>query len=362
MFRSIHLVKSAQPECTGICRIIMGLAKYAEPNGYECRVLFFADGPLKAQMSAAGISAHAIPWNGTFQDVVGAVRVCLWLRRKGADLAHLHWGGRAVRAICRLGGAPAVVQHVHGRINEITGEIPGSISFPWADAVIASSNAVAACVKSHRAEVIYAGIEVNPAPESLTEHSGPLQVGVLSRLTPIKNIGAVIKAAARLREKGIEIQVNIAGSGPSEPELRHIAAELRVTDRVCFLGWQQDIRKLLSNWDLLLMPSLDESFPISALEAMAAARPVLASRVGGLPEIVVGGVTGELIPPEETAALVDHIATLANDRARLAEMGQAGWRRAQAEFSLQATATHMFRFYDRLLKDRLARSGDAEFI
>lgn len=356
MFRSIHLVQSAEPECTGICRVVMGLAKYIEPQGYELRVLFLADGPLRAEMSSAGISADCISWNGTFKDLLGAIRVCLWLRRNRPKIAHLHWGGRAVRAICRLGGAKVVVQHVHGRINEATGEIPENCSFPWTNAVIASSKYVAASENSHHAEVIYAGIEVNPAPKFLTEPSGQLQVGVLSRLTPIKNIGAVIRAAEQLRELGIEIQVNIAGSGPSEPELRNLTTELGVSDRVHFLGWRDDFRELLSGWHLLVMPSLDESFPFSALEAMAAARPILASRVGGLPEIVVDGVTGFLFPPKDTEALVRHIAELANDRVKLAAMGQSGWERAQKEFTVQNAAFKLARFYDRLLRDRPARS------
>ena len=356
MYRSIHIVPSAEPECTGICRIIMGLAKYAEPQGYELGVLFLAGGPLKAKMSAAGVSAHCISWDGTFKDLLGAIRVCLWLRRNQPKIAHLHWGGRTVRAVCRLGGVHAVVQHLHGRINEVTGEIPESLYFPWADAIIASSKKIAACDNSRRAEVIYGGIEVNPAPRSLRDNSGPLQVGVLSRLTPIKNIGSVIRAAERLKEQGIEIHVNIAGSGPSEPELRNLTTELGVSDRVHFLGWRDDIGELLSGWHLLVMPSLDESFPFSALEAMAAARPVLASRVGGLPEIVVDGVTGFLIPPKDNEALVRHIAELAKDRVKLAAMGQAGWERAQKEFTVQNAAIQLAHFYDRLLRDRPARS------
>jgi len=89
---------------------------------------------------------------------------------------------------------------------------------------------------------------------------------------------------------------------------------------------------------------------------MAAARPVLASRVGGLPELVVDGVTGYLIPPKDTEALVYHITELANDRVKLAAMGQAGWERAQTEFSEQNMAIHMAQFYDRLLRDRPTRS------
>ena len=105
------------------------------------------------------------------------------------------------------------------------------------------------------------------------------------------------------------------------------------------MGWQQDIRTLLASWDLLVMPSLDEAFPLSALEAMAAARPVIASRVGGLLEIVVDGVTGYLISAKDTEALVRHIAALAKDRTRLAELGQAGWERARSEFSDRSNVT-----------------------
>lgn len=356
MFRSIHVVKSAQPECTGICRIITSLAKSAKQHGYNLSVVFLTDGPLRGEMSAAGINVHVISWKGTWKDFPGAVRAVFWLRRNRPEIVHLHFGGRAVRAICKLGGAHIVIQHIHGRGDETTGETQKILSVPGADAVIACSNVDAACMSSHKAEVIYAGVEVEPVPRSAAEHSGPLQVGVLSRLTPIKNVAAVIHAAARLRDLGIAIQVNIAGSGSSEISLRSLARELNVAERVCFLGWRQDIRALLSGWDLLAMPSLDEGFPLSALEAMAAARPVLASRVGGLPEIVVDGVTGYLIPPGDIEGLVRHLAELANDRARLAEMGTAGWRRIQEEFTEETMASHMANFYARLLEQRaLAR-------
>jgi len=357
LFRSIHLVKTARPESTGICRIIMSLARFAKPHGYAVSVLFFEDGPLRAEMAEAGISAHAISWKGTFQDLPGAVRACVWLRRNCPEIVHLHWGGRAVRAISRLGGAGVVVKHVHARIDENTGEILEELAFPWADAVVACSVAVATRVISHRPQVIYAGIEVDPAPNPLTGHSGPLQVGVLSRLTPVKNVEAVIEAAAKLRDSGIAIEVNIAGSGPCETALRALAGELKVADRVRFLGWRNDIRALLSDWDLLVMPSLDEGFPLAAIEAMAAARPVLASRVGGLPEIVEDGTTGYLIPPNDIQALVHCIAEVAHDRARLAKMGAEGWKRVQQEFTEAAMADRMADFYARLLKQKGLRPG-----
>lgn len=77
MFRSVHIVKSADAESTGVFRIVMNLARDARQHGYELDVLFLADGPLQAVASAAGITAHVIPWNGKFQDVIGAAQSVL---------------------------------------------------------------------------------------------------------------------------------------------------------------------------------------------------------------------------------------------------------------------------------------------
>jgi glycosyltransferase involved in cell wall biosynthesis len=97
------------------------------------------------------------------------------------------------------------------------------------------------------------------------------------------------------------------------------------------------------------MPSFDEGFPIAVLQAMAEARPVVASKVGGLTELVVDGLTGRLIPPGDLDALVQCIAELANNRRALAKMGEEGWERVRREFSPERMAGQMTRLYDNLL-------------
>jgi glycosyltransferase involved in cell wall biosynthesis len=145
------------------------------------------------------------------------------------------------------------------------------------------------------------------------------------------------------------VQVEIAGSGPSESSLRDLVASLGVADRVRFLGWRVDVDRLLSAWDILVIPSLEEGLPLSALEAMAAARPVVASRVSGLGELVVDGVTGMLFPPGDTEALVGCMAELACDRQRIAAMGDAAWERANGLFSAVRMAQQTAQLYDRLI-------------
>jgi glycosyltransferase involved in cell wall biosynthesis len=98
-----------------------------------------------------------------------------------------------------------------------------------------------------------------------------------------------------------------------------------------------------------VIPSRDEGFGIAALEAMARARPVLGFSVGGLPEVVLDGVTGALVPPEDQDALVRRLAEFSNDRVALAALGQEGWRRANTDFSVETMAQHTAELYDRLL-------------
>jgi glycosyltransferase involved in cell wall biosynthesis len=311
----VHIIKNAQPECTGITRLIADLAQRSGSYGYQASILFLGDGPLVAAMKDAGIQANAIPWTGSYDDPAGAWRVWRWMRKHPAEIAHLHRGAGSLRLLCRLAGAKAVVQHVHGPTLEPHSNPASELRFGGADVVIACSQSVADALRGCAPEVVYAGIEMQADPPSGPPLSGPLRLGVLSRLVPLKSVDTVIEATARLTQMGIDVQTEIAGTGPSESALRELATSLGVAGRVHFLGWQQDVAPLLSSWHILLMPSLQEGLPVAALEAMKAARAVFASRVGGLSELVVDEVTGRLFAPRDTDALVRCIAEIEKDAA-----------------------------------------------
>ena len=350
MSTCVHIVKNAELECTGICRIVAGLAKHSPPLGYRISVLFLGRGPLAADLKEMGIPSSIVPWDGSRTDIAGAWNVWSWLRKHPAEIVHSHHGGLAVRAVCRMAGVRAIVQHMHGRTLENKGGISVSeLRFRAADAVIAASQAVADCLQGCHAEVIYAGVETAFQPPAQAPPTDALKLGILGRLIPLKNVEAVINVAACLADRGIDIEVAIAGSGPLEESLRALVARLGVGNRVRFLGWRTDIGALFGSWDVLVMPSLEEGFPLAALDAMAAACPVVASRIGGLSELIVDGVTGRLLPPGDTDSLVTCIAELACDRRRLAQMGLEGWKRAQLNFSNDMMARRTTALYDGLL-------------
>jgi len=352
----IHILKNAQLEFTAIGRIVQGLAKHGSSYGYDTSVLFLGDGPLEAMMKAEDIPTSIVHWEANRHDLVGALRAWSWLRRHPADIVHLHYGGLAVRAVCRLAGIKVVVQHIHSRILENDETSVSRLSFRMANAIIANSRSVADCLPASRTHVVYAGIDIAPLPPATAISAGPLKLGVLARLIPLKNIEAVVNATALLAERGIEVRTEIAGSGPSEESLRNLTSRLGMNERVTFLGWRRDIAELLTSWDLLVIPSREEGFGLSALDAMAAARTVVASRVGGLCEVVDDGITGLLVPSGDVTALACCIADLARDRERLILMGNEGWKRARRQFSADLMTRRVTELYDQLL-DRRSRLG-----
>jgi glycosyltransferase involved in cell wall biosynthesis len=251
-----------------------------------------------------------------------------------------------------MAGSRALVRHVHSLPPATESAAKSAATLRPADSVIACSQAVADRLPGLSPQVIYAGLDCASEPIPLDPGNGLLKLGVLSRLDPGKGIETVIEATARLALSGVDVETQIAGDGPPEfiSSLHQLVARLGVSERVQFLGWRSDIELLFASWHLFLMPSLAEGFPLSALEAMMSARPIVASRVGGLCELVVDGVTGRLIPPQDTESLARCIAELSGDRQQLVQMGIAGRQRAQHEFSVERMAQRTCALYNRLLR------------
>jgi glycosyltransferase involved in cell wall biosynthesis len=271
------------------------------------------------------------------------------MRDLPAKIIHLHHGGSTMRIISRLAGAQVVIQHVHNRVDESSGSVVARMLFRGADAVIACSQTVADTVTGCRPYVIYAGIEAAPKRPTKCAGAGPLSFGVLTRLIAIKKVEAVIDASSRLKRMGTEIQVHIAGSGLPESGLKALAGILTVGDRVHFLGWQTELRKLLDSWDPLVMPSLDEGLPNAALEAWRQVFRLWQAPLGEHQNLSLTGLP-RLFPAADTDSMVRCIRELAGNREIRARMGYEALRRAESEFSAEKMASQIADLYDRLLK------------
>ncbi len=191
-------------------------------------------------------------------------------------------------------------------------------------------------------EIVHYGIASHDGALSFPSEPQLLCVG---RLIPIKGHLVLLRALAQARSRVSGVTLAVAGRGPLEPALRMYARELGLEDAVDFLGFVSPVQKAIADAAIVVVPSLGEGFGMVALEAMERARPVIASAVGGLPEIVVDGETGIVVPPGDAEALAEAIVRLAGDLDAAAEMGRRARERALAEFPPERSAARIEELY-----------------
>ena len=171
------------------------------------------------------------------------------------------------------------------------------------------------------------------------------RVLMVGRLAAPKRPDLAIRAVHSLRSRVPTLALELVGDGPERRRIEALIAELGLQTRVRLLGSRTDVPALLSTAQCVVLASDSEACPLSVIEAMAAGVPVVASRVGGTPEIVEAGVTGILVEPGSVAALAAALDAVLSDPQRAQRMGEAGRRRAQREFSSQAMTDHIVRTY-----------------
>jgi glycosyltransferase involved in cell wall biosynthesis len=344
----LHVLGSACLEATGIVRMVAALAAGLDERQYRLHACFLgADGPLAAELARSGISVHALDWQGGARDPAGARRFWRHLRSERFSIIHKHVGGRSVRWIARAATDAALVAHVHGNVVEETGALVPPLRAGDADAVIATSRAVARHAGCRGTRVVYPGVPL-PDRAGLTRPAAGRTGGVIGaagRLVRVKGHADLLRAAALLRRRWPSLRVEIAGEGPERPALQDESRRLGIESQVTFLGWQTDMGAALARWDVLAQPSLDEGFGLSVLEAMAAGLPVVASRVGGLAELVEEGRTAILVAPADPSGLAEALEGLLRNPDLGMAMGAAGRERVRAHFPAERMVTSIAEVY-----------------
>jgi sugar transferase (PEP-CTERM/EpsH1 system associated) len=217
-----------------------------------------------------------------------------------------------------------------------------------------------------RVGVIYNGIDIGAftgsgrvRAEVRQELNLPANAFVLvqvARLDPIKDHGTAVRSFARLAEQRPDSRFLLVGDGPERPAIEQLISQHGLSERVHVLGTRTDVKRLLAGADLFVLSSTSEGIPLTLIEAMAAGLPVVATRVGGVAEVVEHGKTGFLVPAGDVAGLAERMVHLADNAAERTDLGQRGRSRAEALFSEDA----MIARYDRLYRDMLrggARHG-----
>jgi glycosyltransferase involved in cell wall biosynthesis len=208
--------------------------------------------------------------------------------------------------------------------------------------------------------VLYNGIDVaaysqGESPQAARSFLGiPAEkktVGVVARLDPVKNHPLLFRSLREVIQFFPETELLIVGDGPNRAELELLANRLGLDSHIRFLGARRDVPHIIRAMDIFVLPSLSEGMSITLLEAMGAGLPVVATRVGGNPEVVVDGETGFLVPSDDERRMAARLKTLLGDSRLRQKMGAAGKLRAESVFSMEKTVSEYHRLYEKVLKN-----------
>jgi glycosyltransferase involved in cell wall biosynthesis len=346
----LHILGTAQPEGAGIAHIVRTLAEGLDPYCYRIHALFLAGaGPLVDLLKPVCVSSSSIDWSRGMQDPIGAWTFWRTLRRQHFDIVHLHSGGKSVSSLARAATGAKIIRHIHGSVLELKDLAPAFYSSRGADAVVAVSQSVASRVVDGKARVIYAGVPTRPARLGEDRANRDIILGTAGRLVEVKGIQYLLQAASLLIREFPTLRLEIAGSGPLFDTLKTESERAGLRQHVSFLGWIDDIRTVLPRWSVFVMPSLDEGFPIAALDAMAAGVPVVATSVGGVPELIHDGIDGCLVPPRDVDSLASRLRSLLSDPALRMRIGAAGYARVRDRFNPEQMIASVTCLYDEFL-------------
>jgi glycosyltransferase involved in cell wall biosynthesis len=175
-------------------------------------------------------------------------------------------------------------------------------------------------------------------------------IGVIAQLIPRKGHRYLIKAAPTILDHYPETRFLFFGQGPLQRDLEQLSKSLHMADKVHFAGFRTDLNRILPCLDLVVHPATMEGLGVSLLQAAAAGMPIVATRVGGIPEIVHDGVNGYLVDVGDTQAIVDAVLTLLHNPRKAKHLGQAGREIVRLHFSLEAMVAGNLRVYRGVLR------------
>lgn len=337
------------------------LARSVDPAGFEASVCcLMRGGPLADDLVERGVPVQVLGLSTIYgpRALVALVGLARRMRAERTDVAHAFLVSSHVFATLAAGLArgPAVV--TSRRDTGISRNwrlrlLEEWIINPLVDRVTANSDAVASAALRERGVDegklvrIPNGVdldELDPArmrPEDVRREwgleTGDLLVGAVGHLSPVKGHAHLVEALARVRAGGIPARLLLVGDGPLRADLEARASTLGLARQVLFAGVREDAPRLMAAMDVVALPSRTEGMSNALLEAMALARPVVATDTGGNPELVEDGVTGRLVPVDAPEVLADAIGDLLTHPPLARRLGEAARRRIARDFPFSRT-------------------------
>jgi glycosyltransferase involved in cell wall biosynthesis len=335
------------------------------------------DEALKSNINVHPIK-HFVQAISPYNDIMALGEVIRLLRKNSYTIVHTHnskagFIGRLAAALSRV---PVVVHTIHGFSFHDFERPPRRALFSflekiaagWADKLITISEPLKewgqreGIGKPEQYITIYSGIEIDKfrvtidieeKRRQLGIPSGHKVVGVVSKLWEGKGHISILQAAKGIIERVPEVSFLIVGEGYLEKQLKELTEQLGLKDHVIFTGFRTDVPEVTATFDVAVLASFFEGMGRVLLEAMVLGKPVVATRVGGIVDVVDEGINGMLVPPGDVGALAEAISRLLLDESLRQKMGEAAKEKIDARFS----ASNMVKKIDRIYRELLIKKG-----
>jgi sugar transferase (PEP-CTERM/EpsH1 system associated) len=368
--RVLHVIPTLR--VGGLENVVVRLVQEFEPRVHQAVVTPGPSGPL-TRLFPAGVPVVAMG-DRHRPDRWNALRLARVFRTLRPDIVHTrNWTCIDAVLAARLAGVPIVIHGEHGReAADPEGRNPlrkrlRRLLAPLVTQFVTVSEDLARWliedvgIPARKVTAIRNGVDIRrferrdraEARRALGIPEGAFAIGTVGRLDPVKDQVGLIRAFAHISDHARAVLL-IAGDGPCRRELETTTASLGLAGRVRLLGGRDDIPRVLAGLDIFVLSSLGEGISNTILEAMAARLPVVATRVGGNPELVADGSTGLLVPPRSPEALASAFQQYLDEPGLAARHGHAGRARAEAEFSLDRMVAAYGGLYAQLLEARAA--------
>ena len=372
MTRVLHMIET--PGTGGAERVLVDIAR-SLPSPFESVGAILVDGWTVQELRATGIPCHILPLQRSF-DYGWPSRLARFIQTNRIDIVHAHEFTSAVYAAfgAALASVP-IVSTIHGknywperlyRRAALRIAIEMSAAFVAVSFDLARFVSATVPVPERKLTVVRNGIDltkffpdVSSAARARAElGAAPSDVVILcvGALDPVKGQSILVDVACGLRGRVAPFKIWIVGEGPLRSELQSRIDKENLGDCVRLLGWRTDVATLLSSANLSVLPSFSEGMPLAVMESMACGTPIVASRVGGVGELIVDGTHGLLVRAGDVQALTAAVSRLVTDHALGSRLATAGRDRAAKEFSLTGMTDRYAELYRAALDSAGRRS------
>jgi len=345
----------------GLERVVGNMAEGLDSKKYKIEVCCIVSGGMVAEeLVQKGINVHVlgIEKYGKWKNIK---KLACILKKSNVHILHMHgaFASKIGVVAALLAGVPVKIVHIHTTFYNLNwkNQLIDKFLRNFVDRIVYISKSSLESFKKEgykngeKSVIIYNGVRI-PVKNNEIEKKSGLICAVVASLSPQKGHKYLLRAIHQLKEYGVRVKLWIIGGGPLKGKLENLVQELNISDQVEFLGIRNDVGHLLNEADIFILPSIREGMSLAIAEAMAHGKAIIASKVGGIPELIKDGQTGLLVESANAEKMAEKVSCLINDCELRRNLGRQASLAYARRFTLDAMIGKIDNLYEQCIGEK----------